>query len=699
MKAARATDHNDVGGNTMQTWNKIAAWLLAAALLTGTGIFPVPAKEGTSDGWVSVSTPEELDAIRKDPAGRYRLTADVLFTPADFAEGGAFYHGGQLWQPIGSKEAPFTGVLDGNGHTVKGLRINAELDVPAPDLMNGGERPENFDVAALFEARELTVGLFGYSQGTLRDLKLEDLEVKATVSSDFRSAKAFLYAGGLAGVCEEGAVTGCSSSGSVTALIRHTASNGSSATGGVTAGGLLGSILNAEVSDCSSSCSVSAETDSHHAIATVGGIAGTGRGSVIASCSQSGRITAKTVGFSAFSLAGGIAGSFQLNYDGKHRPDAVSRCRNSGAVTVSATSTEQDGYDGATALVGGIVGDNECMITHCENVGAVTADAAILQYKLWVNAGGIVGRNNEYLLTGCRNAGKVTATSKGGTGESQLSVGGIAGCADSSGVSYCANTGAVSVTADSGKIAVTAGGLIGDNRHGTAYRLSDYCSNLGDLTVVADNESTVYAGGLMGRDNNSGIHKSYNGGDLKINVVNRPSIVALDHSNVFAGGIAGEYERNLNYCYSVGKVTASAAYVTLGGLSGNGGGYAFCFCPDDLGRDVGNRPPNPPVLRSRAAMQKKETFEYYDFEGLWKMGDKAYPYPVLRYAEGTGEADGDGKITSTDARLALQLAVEKVPLDKVRLLGLADVDHDGKVTSTDARLILQYSVGKIKEWP
>ena len=34
-----------------------------------------------------------------------------------------------------------------------------------------------------------------------------------------------------------------------------------------------------------------------------------------------------------------------------------------------------------------------------------------------------------------------------------------------------------------------------------------------------------------------------------------------------------------------------------------------------------------------------------------------------------------------------------------RELTLGDVDGDGKVTSTDARLILQYAVGKIGEWP
>ena len=64
-----------------------------------------------------------------------------------------------------------------------------------------------------------------------------------------------------------------------------------------------------------------------------------------------------------------------------------------------------------------------------------------------------------------------------------------------------------------------------------------------------------------------------------------------------------------------------------------------------------------------------------------------------------GDADGDGKITSTDARLALQIAVNKIDRSSVSKPAALDVDGDGGVTSTDARLILQFSVGKIDAFP
>lgn len=60
-----------------------------------------------------------------------------------------------------------------------------------------------------------------------------------------------------------------------------------------------------------------------------------------------------------------------------------------------------------------------------------------------------------------------------------------------------------------------------------------------------------------------------------------------------------------------------------------------------------------------------------------------------------GDANGDGKITITDARLALQIAAGQIPTDPDLLL---DMDGDGQVTASDARLILQYAVGKIQDF-
>jgi hypothetical protein len=60
-----------------------------------------------------------------------------------------------------------------------------------------------------------------------------------------------------------------------------------------------------------------------------------------------------------------------------------------------------------------------------------------------------------------------------------------------------------------------------------------------------------------------------------------------------------------------------------------------------------------------------------------------------------GDVDGDGKISSADARLALRTSVklEKDITEGTAAYGACDVDGDGKVSSADARLILRASVG------
>jgi len=72
----------------------------------------------------------------------------------------------------------------------------------------------------------------------------------------------------------------------------------------------------------------------------------------------------------------------------------------------------------------------------------------------------------------------------------------------------------------------------------------------------------------------------------------------------------------------------------------------------------------------------------------------AMPSPTVT----AGDVDGSGRVDSTDARLTLQYAVQKITADGLEIAA-ADVDGSGRVDSTDARLILQYAVMKIDEFP
>lgn len=66
--------------------------------------------------------------------------------------------------------------------------------------------------------------------------------------------------------------------------------------------------------------------------------------------------------------------------------------------------------------------------------------------------------------------------------------------------------------------------------------------------------------------------------------------------------------------------------------------------------------------------------------------------PAVLPKPGSGDADADGLIGASDARLALRASVhlEKLPDYAVKA---ADMDDDGKVTAADARIILRLSVG------
>jgi|GEM_PF-5713217 len=64
----------------------------------------------------TISTPDQLNAMRFDLAGEFTLAADI-----DLKDFGYF-------EPIGSSDAPFTGKLHGDGHVIKNLNIAASGD-------------------------------------------------------------------------------------------------------------------------------------------------------------------------------------------------------------------------------------------------------------------------------------------------------------------------------------------------------------------------------------------------------------------------------------------------------------------------------------------------------------------------------------------------------------------------------------------
>ena len=63
----------------------------------------------------------------------------------------------------------------------------------------------------------------------------------------------------------------------------------------------------------------------------------------------------------------------------------------------------------------------------------------------------------------------------------------------------------------------------------------------------------------------------------------------------------------------------------------------------------------------------------------------------------TGDANADGQVDVTDARLLLQAAVGKITLSQQQMV-TTDIGGDG-INLTDARLVLQHATGKIPRLP
>ena len=125
------------------------------------------------DGYKGIYNVQDLYTIRNDMESNYILMRDIDLTEAT-APGGDYDYNGQGWLPIARdwvlnngdysyKDVGFSGIFDGNGHTISGLRIE-------------GRTVDNS-------------GLFGYVEGgTIKNLNLKDINI---------SAKAFT--GGIAG--------------------------------------------------------------------------------------------------------------------------------------------------------------------------------------------------------------------------------------------------------------------------------------------------------------------------------------------------------------------------------------------------------------------------------------------------------------------------------------------------------------------
>ncbi len=180
---------------------------------------------------IEIDDPEELEGIRSNMAGSYKLMSDIDLKNKN-------------WVPIGTMEEPFSGTLDGNGFTIKNLTVN----LPA----------------------QYNVGLLGFNDGMIINLTLTDVAITGKGST---GSIAGTNTGNLIN-CRVGGSSSVSGDGDVGGLVGTNMSNiimsryEGEVHGNSRVGGLVGYIFGGTVDQCYAAANVSANAS------YVGGFAG-----------------------------------------------------------------------------------------------------------------------------------------------------------------------------------------------------------------------------------------------------------------------------------------------------------------------------------------------------------------------------------------------------------------------------------------
>ncbi len=291
----------------------IALGAALSAFLTG---------EGTEDSPYLIYTPVDLNLVGLFACEwdkHYRLMADIDISGFDGKDGKPRFniiapgHIAGFEEVLSFRGIPFTGLFDGNGHTIS-----------RPTVKTYGCR-----------------GLFGGlgTSGEVRNLGVADVNAAGSGSD----------AGGLVG-WNEGTITACYSTGIIG--------------GNSDIGGLVGINYRGIVTQCHSTAMVSGS----HA---VGGLVGWNVGGTLNQCSATGAVS------STLGSVGGLVGDNDGSIVGSYSSAVVSGNRQLGGLVganerdSSVTQCYSTGSVSGSDFVGGLTGYNGGKVTRCYSAGAV----------------------------------------------------------------------------------------------------------------------------------------------------------------------------------------------------------------------------------------------------------------------------------------------------------------------------------------
>ena len=409
--------------------------------------------DGTKKNPYLISTKEHLNNVRNYLDAHFLMVTDIVFTDADFAEGGQFYNDGQGWEPIGTDyKSTFAGVFDGGGHEIIGLQCTR----------SGSSR--------------VYAGLFGFNTGTVQNLGMVDSYITGTTTS----ASWTPYVGGIIGYHDGVAITNCYNTGSVSIPSAARADTFAYA------GGIVG-YSRGTISGCHNAGRISSELETSYSY--VGGIAGYTIGTV-RQCHNTG--TVQNVANATWAYAGGITGYGIGNISGCDNvgmvlatPPANSLVCSAGGIVGSGNQISRchnTGVVHSNSYAGGIAGENRSDINDSYNTGSIQA-------KL---PGGIAGKNSG-LISICYNTGNVFTSTSVST---PYVAGGIASFNEGGTIEDCYNTGSIT--------SARAGGIVGDLDKGTISR----CYNVG-MILPFRGSIQLCLGGILGCNFGGTVQHSY----------------------------------------------------------------------------------------------------------------------------------------------------------------------------------------------
>lgn len=118
--------------------------------------------DGTVGNPYQISNKEQLEAVVYNSNHNYILLDDIAFQSRDFEAGGEYYNNGEGWLAIDN----FSGVFDGNGHSISGVYTNS------------GER---------------YVGIFGSVSGLIKNLTVKDSTLIAREGEEYNYVGVVAY--------------------------------------------------------------------------------------------------------------------------------------------------------------------------------------------------------------------------------------------------------------------------------------------------------------------------------------------------------------------------------------------------------------------------------------------------------------------------------------------------------------------------